>query len=108
MPQLDVYIICNMLFWVIIMFIFTYMLNINNILFQINVLVRLRKLKICLDKKYISKILKESLIKLNLCIYIYICNLSILILKKIKDYYLIKNVIDNSNLKKFLYALQNK
>ena len=108
MPQLDVYIICNMLFWVITMFIFTYMLNINNILLQINLLVRLRKLKISLDKKYISKILKESLFNLTLCIYIYTCNLSILILKKIKDHYLIKNVIDQSNLKKFLYVLQNK
>ena len=48
MPQLDIYIICNMLYCVIILFIFAYMLNINNILIIINILLSLRKLKLFL------------------------------------------------------------
>ena len=40
MPQLDVYIICNMLYGVIIMFIATYMLNVkSNMLIIINLIL---------------------------------------------------------------------
>lgn len=58
MPQLDVYIICNMLYGVIIMFIATYMLNVSNMLIIINLILRIRRLKISLDKKYIYEVLK--------------------------------------------------
>jgi hypothetical protein len=66
MPQLDIYIICNMLYSVIIVFILIYILNISNILIIINLLLRVRKLKFFLEKKQISKILKESLKKIIL------------------------------------------
>ena len=72
MPQLDVYIICNMLYSVIFVFIIVYILNISNILIIINLILRIRKLKFFLDKKYIYKILKESLRKINLKFYRYI------------------------------------
>ena len=66
MPQLDIYIICNMLFSVIIVFIIIYILNISNILIIINLLLRVRKLKFFLEKKQIYKILKEGLKKIKL------------------------------------------
>ena len=66
MPQLDIYIICNMLYSVIIVFIIIYILNISNILIIINLLLRVRKLKFFLEKKQIYKILKESLKKITL------------------------------------------
>ena len=69
MPQLDVYIIYDMLFSVIFIFILVYILNISNILVIINLILRIRKLKIFLDKKYIYMLLKESLKKICLKFY---------------------------------------
>jgi len=69
MPQLDVYIICNMLYSVIFVFSLTYMISSNSVLILINILMRLRNLKIFLDKRFIEKILKENFIYLNLNIY---------------------------------------
>lgn len=108
MPQLDIYIICNMLYGVIIMFIVTYMLNINNILITINLLLRIRKLKICLIKKYILKILLENLLILKIRLYFYIFNRINSILKEYKHDYVLKNILDVSNLKYFLYEIQDK
>ena len=101
MPQLDVYIICNMLYGVIIIFIVTYMLNINNILMIINLLLRIRKLKMCLDKKYIYKMLKEGLIKVNLKFYRHIFYLNLLKLQVVKKYFILDDILDISKLKKF-------
>lgn len=102
MPQLDVYIICNMLYSVIIIFIATYMLNINNMLIIINLILRIRKLKICLDKKYIYKFLIENISKINLKIYeniFYIETKQWMILKK---YFFKKDILDIYKLKKKL------
>ena len=99
MPQLDIYIICNMLYGVIILFIFAYMLNINNILIIINILLRLRKLKLFLEKKYIFKNLQYILKKKNVIIYKfygYFLSLKLNILKKI---IFVENIKDIRNLK---------
>jgi len=99
MPQLDIYIICNMLYGVIILFIFTYVLNINNILIIINLLLRLRKLKLFLEKKYIFKNLQYILKKKNVIIYKfygYFLSLKLNILKKI---IFVENIKDIRNLK---------
>ena len=108
MPQLDVYIICNMLYGVITLFIFTYMLNIVNVLITINLLLRIRKLKICLDKIDIAKLLKEALFIIKLRYYIYTFDFLKLFYKRYKDTYYMKYCIDKLNLKNFLYVLQDK
>jgi len=100
MPQLDIYIICNMLYSVIIIFIVAYMLNINNILIIINLLLRIRRLKICLDKKYIYKILKESLIKINLKFYRQVFYLNMLKLQIFKKIFITEDILDICKLKK--------
>ena len=105
MPQLDVYIICNMLYGVIIIFIVTYMLNINNILMIINLLLRIRKLKMCLDKKYIYKMLKEGLIKVNLKFYRHIFYIQLLKLELIRKYLITEDILDIYILKKILTQL---
>lgn len=102
MPQLDVYIICNILYSVIIIFIVTYMLNINNIIIIINLLFRIRRLKMYLDKKYIYKAIKEGLIKVNLRFYRYVFYLNILKLQFIKKYFTIEDLLDICKLKKSL------
>jgi hypothetical protein len=78
------------------------MLNINNILIIINLLLRIRKLKMCLDKKYIYKILKEGLIKINLRFYRHIFFLNLLKLQILKKYFLIEDILDICKLKKVL------
>jgi hypothetical protein len=100
MPQLDVYIICNMLYSVIFVFIIIYILNISNILIIINLILRIRKLKFFLDKKYIYKILKESLRKINLKFYKYIFVLKYNQLLKIQRYFFVDDIFDIKNLKK--------
>ena len=70
MPQLDIYIIFNMLYGIIFLFVITYRLNISNMLIIINLLLRLRNLKLSLDKKYIFKVLKEYELKGTLYLYI--------------------------------------
>ena len=100
MPQLDVYIICNMLYSVIFVFIIVYILNISNILIIINLILRIRKLKFFLDKKYIYKILKESLRKINLKFYRYIYILKYNQLLKIQRYFFVDDIFDIKNLKK--------
>ena len=102
MPQLDVYIICNILYSVIIIFIVTYMLNINNIIIIINLLFRIRRLKMYLDKKYIYKAIKEGLIKVNLRFYRYVFYLNVLKLQIIKKYFTIEDLLDICKLKKSL------
>lgn len=100
MPQLDIYIICNMLYSVIFVFIIIYILNISNILIIINLILRIRKLKFFLDKKYIYKILKESLRKMNLKFYRYIFLLKYNQLLKIQKYFFVDDIFDIKNLKK--------
>ena len=100
MPQLDVYIICNMLYSVIFVFIIVYILNISNILIIINLILRIRKLKFFLDKKYIYKILKESLKKMNLKFYRYIFLLKYNQLLKIQRYFFVDDIFDIKNIKK--------
>jgi hypothetical protein len=78
------------------------MLNINNILIIINLLLRIRKLKLCLDKKYIYKILKEGLIKINLKFYRHIFYLNLLKLQVIKKYFFVEDILDICKLKKVL------
>jgi hypothetical protein len=102
MPQLDVYIICNMLYNVILVFIAAYMLNISNFLIVINLILRIRRLKLSLDKKYIYNILKESLIKCNLRYYRYIFNMQLIKFELIKKYFIQENLLDTSTLKKVL------
>jgi hypothetical protein len=100
MPQLDIYIICNMLYSVIFIFIAIYILNISNILIIINLILRIRKLKIYLDKKYIYMLLKESLIKINLKFYKYLFQFEFYKFKLIRKYLLKEDILDISNLKK--------
>jgi hypothetical protein len=101
MPQLDIYIICNMLYSVIIVFILIYILNISNILIIINLLLRVRKLKFFLEKKQIYKILKEGLKKIVLKFQnftFYLKYNQILIINKFifsNDAFDIKNLIKN-------------
>jgi hypothetical protein len=78
------------------------MLNINNILIIINLLLRIRKLKMCLDKKYIYKILKEGLIKINLKFYRHVFYLNLLKLQILKKYFFIEDILDICKLKKIL------
>src|ERR1700761_8988052 len=98
MPQLDIYIICNMLYSVIFVFILIYILNISNILIIINLILRIRKLKFFLEKKYIYKILKESLKKINLKFYKYIFFLKYNQLLKIQKYFFIDDIFDIKHL----------
>jgi len=56
MPQLDVYIICNMLYCVIFAFVSIYIWNLSETLMIINIILRIRKLKLSLDKKHFLKI----------------------------------------------------
>ncbi len=100
MPQLDIYIICNMLYSVIFVFIIVYILNISNILIIINLILRIRKLKFFLDKKYIYKILKESLRKINLKFYRYIFYLKYNQLLKIQKFFFVDDIFDIKNIKK--------
>jgi hypothetical protein len=102
MPQLDIYIICNMLYSVIFVFILINILNISNILIIINLILRIRKLKFFLEKKYIYKILKESLKKINLKFYKYIFFLKYNQLLKIQKYFFIDDIFDIKHLKKNL------
>ena len=99
MPQLDIYIICNMLYGVIILFIFAYMLNINNILIIINILLRLRKLKLFLEKKYIFKNLQYIKKKKNVIIYKFYSYLLSLKFNIIKKIIFVENIKDIRNLK---------
>ena len=100
MPQLDIYIICNMLYSVIFVFIIIYILNISNILIIINLILRIRRLKFFLDKRYIYKILKESLKKINLKFYKYICLLKYNQLLTMQKYFFKNDIFDIKNLKK--------
>jgi hypothetical protein len=100
MPQLDVYIICNMLYSVIIIFIIIYILNISNILIIINLILRIRKLKFILDKKQIYEILKESLKKIGLKFYKFVFYLKYNQLLKIQRYFFTEDIFDIKNLKK--------
>jgi len=104
MPQLDIYIICNMLFAVIIFFIVTYMLNINNILIIINLILRIRKLKLCLDKKYIFKSLKEALIKINLKFHRYYFFLMVWRFQILKDLFVVEDILEINKSKKDLFV----
>jgi hypothetical protein len=96
MPQLDVYIICNMLYYVILVFIIAYMLNISCILIRINLILRIRRLKLSLDKKYIYNILKENVTKYNLRFYKYIFYLQQIKLRLIKKYFINEDLLDFS------------
>jgi hypothetical protein len=89
-----------MLYSVIFVFVIIYILNISNILIIINLILRIRKLKFFLDKKYIYKILKESLKKINLKFYRYIYILKYNQLLKIQRYFFIDDIFDIKNLKK--------
>lgn len=100
MPQLDVYIIYDMLFSVIFIFIIIYILNISNILVIINLILRIRKLKIYIDKKYIYILLKESLKKVRLKFYEYIFKLYFNKFKLIKKYFINDDILDICSLKK--------
>ena len=103
MPQLDIYIINDMLFSVILILILVYLLNVSNTLVIINLILRIRKLKICLDKKYIYMILKESLKKVHLKFYRYALYLYIYEIKLIEKYLINRGILDASNLKKKIF-----
>lgn len=100
MPQLDTYIIFDMLLCSIFILILVYILNTSNILIIINLILRIRKLKIFLDKKYIYMILKESLKKICLKFYENIFKLHFFKLKLIRKYFIVDDILDISNLKK--------
>ena len=100
MPQLDVYIIYDMLFSVIFIFIVIYILNISNILVIINLILRIRKLKLYIDKKYVYILLKESLKKTRSKFYEYIFKLYFYKFKIIKKYFINEDILDISSLKK--------
>jgi hypothetical protein len=76
------------------------MLNISNILIIINLILRIRKLKFFLEKKYIYKILKENLKNINLKFYKYIFILKFNQLLKIQRYFFVYDIFDIKNLKK--------
>lgn len=104
MPQLDIYIICNMLNSVIIIFIATYMLNISNILIIMNLILRIRKLNLNVNKKYMYEVLKlkQKIVLLNLRFKKYIFCLQYLKLKLINDFFFIEDILDIYTLKKVL------
>ncbi len=99
MPQLDLYIICNMLYSVIVLGVLTYMLNIQSILIIINLLLRLRKLKVFLEKKYIFRSLKYILKLKKIIIYKLYCYLLSNQLIFAKKFLLTENFEDIRNLK---------
>lgn len=108
MPQLDIYIIHDMLFSTIIIFILVYIINISNNLVIINLILRVRKLKICLDQKYIYMLLKESLKKVRLKFYEYTFKLYFYKFKFIKKYFINDDILDISNLKKNILKRKSK
>jgi hypothetical protein len=75
------------------------MLNIANMLIIINILLRLRKLKIFLEKKYIFKNLHYILKKKNVIIYKFYGYLLSLKLNIIKKILFVENMKDIRNLK---------
>ena len=99
MPQLDVYIICNMLYGVISMFVFAYMLNTCNLLISTNLLLRIRKLKMYVDKRYLLLKLREIAFKLYYRLYIHICCREASILKILKKHNKIYDNLDIDMLK---------
>lgn len=100
MPQLDIYIICNMLYSVISIFLIVYILNISNILIKINLILRIRKLKFFLLKKYIYNVLLESLNKMDILYYKYILYIKNNQLLKIQKLFFTEDIFDLKNLKK--------
>jgi len=100
MPQLDVYIICNMLYSVILIFILIYILNISNILIILNLILRIRKLKFFLEKIFIYKILKESLKKTGVSFYKTLFFFKYNQILKMQKYFFAEDILDIKNLKK--------
>jgi len=108
MPQLDFYIICNMLYSVIFMFIVIYILNTSNILIIINLVLRMRKLKNYLDKRYVYLLLKESLVKINLRFQLNIFKFKYLKIKFIQKYLITEEFLNFSNINKNLKERKKK
>lgn len=100
MPQLDIYIICNMLFCILFVFIFIYKLNISNMLIILNIILRIRKIKIQIDKKYSYLLLKEILINSSLRVYKYIFFNKNNLFKNVYKFFILGDILDISTLKK--------
>jgi len=100
MPQLDIYIIFGMLFCVLFVFLFVYKLNISNILIILNIILRVRKIKIQIDKKYSYLLLKEIFKNSLLRAYKYIYINKNKALKDIYIYFISDDILDISTLKK--------
>lgn len=107
MPQLDLYIIVFMVYGVLALFIFAYRVNISNILIRINLLLRTRKLKIYLDKKYIFKKLKLMILLSNYRIQYKVFTMLTNLLKKLKTVVIFKDFCDSAPFKQF-YDNQDK
>lgn len=60
MPQLDIYIVCNLIFSVILLIIIIYICNTLTTLLRINLSLRLNFLQKMIQKKSIFKILEEN------------------------------------------------
>jgi len=82
MPQLDIYIIWDIIFYVLIVWLYIYKLNISTIIIILNIILRVRKIKMQGDKKYSYFLLKEILINMKLKIYEYSFSNKYNILKK--------------------------
>ena len=108
MPQLDIYILCNMLFCVLFVFIFVYKLNISNMLIILNIILRVRKIKIQIDKKYSYLLLKEVLINSSLRIYKYILINKNNLFINIYKLFILEDILDISTLKKRIKKLKKK
>lgn len=107
MPQLDLYIIFDMFYSVIIFGIFVYLLNIQNLLIMLNLLLRLRKLKIFLEKKYIFKLLQYTLKLKTIIIYKLYYNILMKQLNFIKSNLFAENLEDIRNLKIYNLKIYN-
>lgn len=100
MPQLDVYIICNMLYCVIFAFVSIYIWNLSETLMIINIILRIRKLKLSLDKKYINNLLKEIFTKVSVKFLKNVLKLNYLKLKILEQNFIKKDFLDIFNIKK--------
>lgn len=100
MPQLDIYVVNELLVSVIWIFIWINNLNISETLIIINLILRIRKLKVLINKKYINMILKQSLHKLLVILCRYLLWYYVTQLKLIKKYFIDKDILDINNIKK--------
>jgi len=112
MPQLDIYILNNMLIIFLIIFAFNYNWNAISLLFVLNIIFRLRKIKMQLKKKIIFYFLNEILDYFKIKFYWNILLYKNNIFKKILFFFICEDILDIKisvrNLKNIQFILENK